>query len=252
MQERVPHLVRDFLPQVPEGIVTTTGEERPIFEKWDVFFNEVMNYLGITKPARLAFVEIKNFAFRLSDDREREVEDEAMFLIVMDLPVASVTTIKNENNFVQGLFASYLTPEWEDKVRRRLRNPSDATILYLDDPKEEHSQDLLVAPESFIANIDAVELEQGKKAYLDEVIEGLGFTPKDAKGVAEIKTRRPYDINSEGEEIPTDDKEEVLYVRGVPSAIVLETITEQGLIRFNASLLTREAERGLKKMPGKE
>ena len=92
-----------------------------------------MNYLGIVEVARRAFVKTKFFAFWLSEDRDRETDDSAIFLIVRDLPVASVMAIRNQGNFVQGLFTSYLTPQWEQKVRTRLHNHSNENISYFDD-----------------------------------------------------------------------------------------------------------------------
>lgn len=133
MPERGPQSVRDFLPQVPESLLLSTGEYEFISESWVTFFDEVMNYLGLTQEGREKFPEIKNLVFSLSTDRNREVEDEGMFLLVADLPVASITTIKNQGNYVQALFAHYLTPGWETKVRQRIYNPSggEHDIRYL-------------------------------------------------------------------------------------------------------------------------
>jgi len=134
MTERAPQSVRDLLPQVPEGIVVITGDEAAIFDTWKTFSNVVMNYLGIIETVRGVFVKEKPLVFRLPNDRDREVDDAAIYLIVKDLPVASVTAIRNQGNFVQGLFASYLTPQWEEKVRARLHNHSNENIYYSDDP----------------------------------------------------------------------------------------------------------------------
>lgn len=130
MLEKEPVSQRDLLPTTPEGITVITGEQQIIAQTTDNFFDDVLNYLGVTQNARCAFVERKLFYVSRDALGNTMLDDETEVLVVQDLPVASAFHTIDSFNYVQGLFSSYLTPGWEKKVRERLI-PSDGEIIYI-------------------------------------------------------------------------------------------------------------------------
>lgn len=115
MPETQPFSVRDLLPQAPDEITVITGDQHLIAEKSPPFYTEVLDYLGITYPARRAgFVEIDSFA---AVERNHEGE---LLTIAGGIPIASTLYVSDDYNYIVGAFAHYLTPAVEDKIRDRL------------------------------------------------------------------------------------------------------------------------------------
>jgi hypothetical protein len=115
MPETQPFSVRDLLPQAPDEITVITGDQHLIAAKSEIFYTEVLDYLGITYSARRAgFAEIQSFA-AMQSNHEGE-----LLTIAGGMPIASTLYVSNDTNYIVGAFAHYLTPAVENEIRGRL------------------------------------------------------------------------------------------------------------------------------------
>ena len=130
--KREIYLPRECLPQTPDPVTVTTGDQHIIEQTRDKFFDEVLNYLGITERARQIFSErishalsIENFEkitalFQGEEMSVRRGEDYLCLLIVRELPVAGTVIRRDISNYIQGVFYHNLTPACETAVRGSL------------------------------------------------------------------------------------------------------------------------------------
>lgn len=144
MLERIQQSVREFLPQTPDPIVVITGDQYLIEQARDQFYDKIMDYLGLTQPARRMFAERGTFALSSANYEETTIifnsgiervgDNFACFLTVGDLPVAGALIRRDSFNYVQGVFYHNLTVDYERKVRERVHSHSNNSIIYLEDP----------------------------------------------------------------------------------------------------------------------
>lgn len=147
MHEKEFTSVRDFLPQVPEQITLTTGADEigQIEEIRNRFFEDILDYLGITRNARRAFCDVRAHAlsvddyekisFAGSDGKMQARLEYVSILMVGDYAAASCLQLRDDGNQNQASFAHYLTPETEKRIRKRMYNSSTKDILYIGDPR---------------------------------------------------------------------------------------------------------------------
>lgn len=247
---------RDFLPQIPDPIVVTTGKQQIIENIRDQFYTEIMDYLGIPRPNRDLFSDRYTNAMSLanyekttgifSEGGERVGDNFTSYLTVRDLPVAAALIRRNEGNYVQGVFYHNLTVECEREVRQRLHSHSNENIIYIEDPFSNFF------PESFTTNIGAPELAQRRGTYLEKIRASLGFNQENSEGIVDIQFGKVVPIDSDEAETSPDDTVAVLKIRGNPIAIVLITVGKDGYARYDANFLTPEAIKGLRFMPEAE
>jgi hypothetical protein len=124
---------RDFLPVPPEQMTLTTGADEiaKIAEARKIFFDEVLDYLGLAKRARGAFCHVHSHALSVMD-YEKEFSplesgymnarvEYVSILFAGDYAVASCLQLRDDHNYNQASFAHYLTPETEENVRNQFR-----------------------------------------------------------------------------------------------------------------------------------
>jgi hypothetical protein len=131
MPETQPFSVRDMLPKSPEQMTLTTGADEiaQIAEVRNNFFNEVLDYLGLTKRARQAFCHVQSHALSVKDyEREGSMIETGYMnsrveyvsiLFAGDYAVASCLQLRDTGNWNQASFAHYLTLGTERIVRKQ-------------------------------------------------------------------------------------------------------------------------------------
>lgn len=140
------YLPREFLPAVPSPMRAITGDQGKIEEAGQRFFDGTLDYLGMTKRARQVFSQVSmrpldKFDANTSSfhmEEARITEDALIYLIVRDLPIASLFIRRDDNNWIQGSFASYLDENLEAHVRRRLIPPGSKIIYEQNDWREHY------------------------------------------------------------------------------------------------------------------
>lgn len=122
MSNESPQLAGIY-PTVPEAMVFAPDEESEFENAQTEFFQGIVQGLGyVSLNAVQAHCYIRSRELIRENDMAvegNETNDRVTELQVLDRTVATTIKIRTGFNFIQGLFASYLTPQMEEEVRFR-------------------------------------------------------------------------------------------------------------------------------------
>ncbi|OGM03764.1 hypothetical protein A2112_02240 [Candidatus Woesebacteria bacterium GWA1_42_12] len=109
-------------PKPPDGFVVNTGEGKTIEEVKNVFFDEILDFMGYNQKARVAFAEILPMELHRPDisGQVRLPSGRITLLILRDHITASVLERSNDFGDIEVVFANYLDPEVIQKLRQGL------------------------------------------------------------------------------------------------------------------------------------
>ncbi len=118
-----------YYPQleIPDRFTITTGGEEGLFieQTKDKFFSDVLDVLGFDLEARRHFVEEEVYELAIPspiDLEPRQLTDRRInILLVMRKMVATVVANRDDYNFWDVGFASYLNPELEAQIKDAYR-----------------------------------------------------------------------------------------------------------------------------------
>lgn len=130
----MPRKSQPDIPSVPEAVVVAPDYLNEVQKKWDVFFDEVLTYLGYESPeARKAFVDIESYVLNREDPTQigkvvegseaepLPTDNRILLLKVQNRVVASVFEWRDDFNFVQVSPALHLNEEMTEQIRFDLR-----------------------------------------------------------------------------------------------------------------------------------
>lgn len=117
-------LAIDEPPKPPDQLIVTTGDEGIIQDTTEIFFQEILDYLGTVPRARIAWTEVERFSLArpyipdTSNPAHIMPEYSLELLVVKDSAVASAISRRNDGNYVEGSWASFLNPDLINRIQR--------------------------------------------------------------------------------------------------------------------------------------